>query len=126
MSEMVMTDADEVREVTMDELGAVTAPSFFCATESRLRRNNCYPATRVVTSRRNIPSPNSSSPRAVVVRGNRVMKERLNMTSAAVRDGDEICELTIDELDQAGGGMFPPGPTVDVGVFHAAGVIVQG
>jgi hypothetical protein len=50
-----------------------------------------------------------------------------DMTSAAVSDGDEICELTIDELDQAGGGMFPPGPTVvDAGVFHTAGIIVQG
>jgi len=48
------------------------------------------------------------------------------MTSAAVSDGDEICELTIDELDQAGGGRFPPGPTVDAGVFHVSGVIVQG
>ena len=64
MSEMVMTDADEVREVTMDELGAVTVPSFSCATERRLRRNNCYPAIRVATSRRNILPRNSPSPRA--------------------------------------------------------------
>ena len=34
------------------------------------------------------------------------------MTSAVVSNFDEIRELTIDELDQAGGGMFPPGPTV--------------
>jgi hypothetical protein len=49
------------------------------------------------------------------------------MTSAVASNNDEVCELTIDELDQAGGGMFPPGPTVvDAGVFHTPGIIVQG
>ena len=48
------------------------------------------------------------------------------MTDAVVTEGDEICELTIDELDRAGGGMFPPGPTVvDAGVFHVAGIIIH-
>jgi hypothetical protein len=48
------------------------------------------------------------------------------MTSAVGSDIDEIRELTINELGEVAGGMFPPGPTVvDVGVFHVAGIIVH-
>jgi hypothetical protein len=50
----------------------------------------------------------------------------LTITNLVVTNPSEIRELTIDELDRAGGGIFPPGPSaVDVGIFHAAGVIIQ-
>jgi hypothetical protein len=50
----------------------------------------------------------------------------LTITHLVVTNPSEIRELTIDELDQAGGGIFPPGPTaVDAGIFHATGVIIQ-
>jgi hypothetical protein len=50
----------------------------------------------------------------------------MTMTDVDVTDPSETRELTIDELDEAGGGLFPPGPTVvGDGVFHVAGVIIH-
>jgi hypothetical protein len=41
------------------------------------------------------------------------------MTNAVVSNADEIRELTIDELDQAGGGIFPA--IVACGVWFCVG-----
>ena len=58
----------------------------------------------------------------------------MTMTDDVVTDSSEIDELTVDKLDEAGGGMdpgggrgvFPPGPTVvDLSVFHFAGLIIH-
>ena len=44
------------------------------------------------------------------------------MTSAAASNNDEVCELTIDELDQAGGGLAPV--LLGVAVGFGVGVLV--
>ena len=60
----------------------------------------------------------------------------MTMTNVDVTNPSQTRELTIGELDQAGGGLYPPGPTVvssglfppgptvvGAGVFHVAGII---
>jgi hypothetical protein len=50
----------------------------------------------------------------------------MTMTDVGVTNPSEMRELTIDELDEAGGGLFPPGPTlVGPGVFHVFGIIIH-
>jgi hypothetical protein len=62
----------------------------------------------------------------------------MTMTDVVVTNPSEMRELTIAELGQAGGGLYPPGPTVvssglyppgptvvGAGVFHVAGIIIH-
>jgi hypothetical protein len=50
----------------------------------------------------------------------------MTVTDVVVTNPSELRELTIDELDVAGGGVYPPGPTlVGSGVFHVFGIIVN-
>jgi hypothetical protein len=61
----------------------------------------------------------------------------MTMTDVHVTNPSQMRELTIDQLGQAGGGLYPPGPTVVSGrlfppgptvvgsdVFHVASIIV--
>jgi hypothetical protein len=49
----------------------------------------------------------------------------MTMTDVVVTSSGEMRELTLDELGQAGGGMFPPGPTLaSAGVCHVAGIVI--
>jgi len=48
------------------------------------------------------------------------------MSEIVTSDAKAIRELTIDELEEAGGGKFPPGPTlVDIVIFPVAGVPIH-
>jgi len=52
--------------------------------------------------------------------------EGVAISEIVTSDANAIRELTIDELEEAGGGKFPPGPTlVDIVIFPVAGVPIH-
>jgi hypothetical protein len=82
---------------------------------------------QAATSRSNTAPPDSPSHRPwwpVAPRDEG--KTKIIMTDVVVTNPSEMRELTIDELDEAGGGLFPPGPSLaGAGLFQVAGIIVH-
>jgi len=59
-------------------------------------------------------------PRAVVASGHPGVEGAADMISAVETNAGEVCELTIDELDEAGGGLLGLMFALGFGIGYAA------